>query len=138
MAKLYSRTGAIAHEDPDCGRFEPGADGGFLFPDDLSDRLLRQHVRRKRMWEDEEMRSERMHQEAEQRHRDPAVLYAAVSELVQLSKQAQGAPASDLAAELAELRRELAELRGSRAAPPEEPAAGKAAARRKPPAAAPA
>jgi len=114
MARLYSRIGAIAHEDPEYGRFEPDGDGGFTFPDDLSDRLLRQHVRKKRMWEDEEMRAERMHQEAEQRHRDPAVLYAAVSELVQLSKQAHGAGApADLAAELAELRRELAELRAA-------------------------
>jgi hypothetical protein len=117
MAKLYSRTGADAHKDPEHGLFEPDGDGAFGFPDDLSDVLLRQHVGKKRMWEDEEMRAERMHQEAEQRHRDPAVLYAAVSELVQLSKQAQGAAAvpADLAAELAELRREIAELRASAA-----------------------
>ena len=114
MAKLYSRMGATAHSAPGYGQFEPGADGAFAFPDDLSDQLLRQHVRKKRMWEDEEMRAERMHQEAEQRHRDPAVLYAAVSELVQLSRNAQGAGASpDLAAELAALREELAELRAS-------------------------
>lgn len=114
MAKLYSRTGATAHQDPEYGRFEPDGDSGFTFPDDLSDRLLRQHVHKKPMWEDEEMRSERMHQEAEQRQRDPAVLYAAVSELVQLSRKAQGATVpSDLAAELAELRREIAELRAS-------------------------
>lgn len=113
MAKLYSRTGASVHEEPEYGRFEPDGHGAFAFPDDLSDRLLRIHVRKKRMWEDEEMRAERLHQETEMRHRDPAVLYAAVSELVQLSRQAQtGGPVpSDLAAELAELRKELAELR---------------------------
>lgn len=144
MAKLYSRTGADAHEDSEHGRFEPDGDGGFTFPDDLSDRLLRQHVHKKPMWEDEEMRAERMHQEAEQRHRDPAVLYAAVSELVRLSKQAQGAviPA-DFAAELAEMRRELAELRGGAPAATGEPggatgdagSADKPGTRRKPPAA---
>lgn len=112
MAKLYSRTGATAHQDAEGVRYEPEGDGGFIFPDHLSDLLLRQHVHKKPMWEDEEMRSERMHAEAEQRQRDPAVLYAAVTELVQLSRQAQGAGApSGLAAELAELRRELAELR---------------------------
>ena len=113
MAKLYSRTGATVHEEPGYGAFKPDDYGAFAFPDDLSDRLLRQHVRKKRMWEDEEMQAERLHQEAERRHRDPAVLYAAVSELVQLSRQAQagGAVPADLAAELAELRKELAELR---------------------------
>lgn len=126
MARLYSRTGATVHEEPGYGRFEPDGHGAFAFPDDLSDRMLRQHVRKRRMWEDEEMRAERMHQEAEQRHRDPAVLYAAVSELVQLGKQAQGGAAPDLAAELAEMRRELAELRESAAA--KTPARAKAAA----------
>lgn len=115
MASLYSRTGATVHEEPGYGRFVPDDHGAFAFDDDLSDRLLRMHVRKKRMWEDEEMRAERLHQEAEMRHRDPAVLYAAVSELVQLSRQAQagGAVPADLAAELAELRKELAELRAS-------------------------
>lgn len=114
MAKLYSRTGVTAHKDPEYGLFVPDGDGAFTFPDDLSDRLLRQHVSKRRMWEDEEMRADRLHEEAEQRHRDPAVLYAAVTELVQLSRKAQGAAASpDLAAELAELRAELAELRAS-------------------------
>jgi hypothetical protein len=113
MANLYSRTGATVHEEPGYGRFVPDDHGAFAFDDDLSDRLLRMHVRKKRMWEDEEMQSERLHQEAEGRHRDPAVLYAAVSELVQISRQAQagGAVPADLAAELAELRKELAELR---------------------------
>lgn len=112
MAKLYSRTSATVHEEPGYGRYEPDGDGAFPFPDDLSDRLLRVHVRKRRMWEDDEMRAERLHAEAEQRHRDPAVLYAAVSELVQLSRTAQGAAIpADLAAELAELRKELAELR---------------------------
>jgi hypothetical protein len=115
MAKLYSRTGATVHEEPEYGRFVPDDQGAFPFPDDLSDRMLRLHVRKKPMWEDEEMRAERLHQEAEGRHRDPAVLYAAVSELVQISRQAQagGAMPADLAAELAELRKELAELRES-------------------------
>jgi hypothetical protein len=113
MAKLYSRTGATVHEEPGYDPFTPDSHGAFAFPDDLSDRMLRQHVRKKRMWEDEEMRADRLHQEAEQRHRDPAALYAAVSELVQISRQAQagGAVPVDLAAELAELRKELAELR---------------------------
>jgi hypothetical protein len=133
MANLHSRTGAILHEDPEYGRFEPDDHGAFAFPDDLSDRLLRQHVRKKRMWEDEEMQAGRLHQEAEMRQRDPAVLYGAVSELVQLSRQAQGAAVpADLAAELAELRRELAELResaGAKAAPKPAPAAKAADAR---------
>lgn len=132
MAELYSRTGAIAHEDPEYGRFEPDSKGAFGFPDDLSDRLLRQHVRKKRMWEDDEMRSERLHQEAEERLRDPAVLYAAVSELVQLSRQAQGAaiPAA-LAAELAELRSQLGELRDRDTVAEETGSAEKTPARRR-------
>lgn len=125
MANLYSRTGATVHEEPEYGRFVPDDQGAFAFPDDLSDRLLRMHVRKKRMWEDEEMRDGRLHQEAEQRHRDPAVLYAAVSELVQLSRQAQagGTVPADLAAELAELRKELAELREAASSDESKPAA---------------
>ena len=143
MAKLYSRMGAIAHQDEEGVEYKPDGDGAFTFPDDLSDQLLRQHVRKKPMWEDEEMRAERMHQEAEQRHRDPAVLYAAVTELVQLSKQAQGAAASpDLAAELAELRKQLAELRDGHVAAEESDGdaapAEKPGVKRKSPAAKPA
>ncbi len=121
MAALYSRMNAIAHEDEEYGHFEPDGEGAFHFPDDLSDRLLRQHVRKRRLWEDEEMRAARMHQEADQRQRDPAVLYAAVAELVQLGRQAQGTPAAavpaDVMAEIAALRAELAELRAGQQAP---------------------
>lgn len=129
MAKLYSRTGATVHEEPGYDRFVPGKDGAFDFPDDLSDRLVRLHVRKRRMWEDEEMRARRLHQESEERLRDPAVLYAAVSELVQMGRQAQGTAASaDLAAELAELRRELAELRESASGEEAKPAPKRKAA----------
>lgn len=139
MATLYSRTGATLHEDPEHGRFAPDGNGAFTFPDELSDLLLRQHVRKRRMWEDEEMRADRMHDESQRRERDPAVLYAAVSELVQLSKSAQGAVGPDLAAELAELRKELAELRDRAPAAADGDAAGtKPAPRRKQPASPPA
>jgi len=119
MAKLYSCIGAIAHEDGEYGHFEPDGDGAFSFPDDLSDQLLTQHVRKRRLWEDEEMRAARLHQEADQRQRDPAVLYNAVAELVQLGRQAQGTPAvpADVMAEIAALRAELAELRAGHQAP---------------------
>lgn len=138
MATLYSRTGATAHKDPEHGLFEPNGDGAFDFPDDLSDLLLRHHVGKRRMWEDEEMRADRLHEESEQRHRDPAVLYAAVTELVQLSRKAQGGgTAPDLAAEMAQLRAELAELReSSRPAPGGDsaPEAGNAARPKRSPA----
>lgn len=131
MAELWSRMNAIVHEDPEYGRFEPDGDGAFAFPDDLSDRLLRQHVRKKPMWEDAEMRALRLHQEDERRHRDPAVLYSAVAELVQLNRQAQSAAVpADLAAELAALRAEVAGLRAATAEPPAaKPGARKAPAK---------
>lgn len=82
MARLFSRTGAVAHDNPGYGHFEADARGGFDFPDDLSDELIRFHVRKVPMWEDETGRQGRLAAEEEARMRDPATLAALVSQLV--------------------------------------------------------
>jgi hypothetical protein len=141
---------ASAVDDPEHGHFEPGEDGGFDFPDDLSDRLLRFHHRGKPAWEADEQRALRMHGEEMARRRDPESLYTAVAGISDLTRQLAAlqlgnAPADalppEVSAELDALRKQVATLQG---AVPPAPAEGapeggeppeKPAARRKPPAA---
>jgi hypothetical protein len=59
--RLYPRMDAAAVDDPEHGHFEPGEDGGFPFPDELSDRLLKFHYRGKPAWEADDQRAQRMH-----------------------------------------------------------------------------
>jgi hypothetical protein len=114
MARLFSLADAGAVDDPEFGHFEPGADGSFDFPDELSDKLHRLHHRRRPAWETETERLDRMHGEDLSRRRDPAALYDAVGEFSGALKQfATAAVPPDAAAEIAELRRQLAELRAA-------------------------
>ncbi len=122
--RLYSRTGATAVDDPEFGHFEAAPDGSFDFPDDLSDRLVRFHRRGQPMWETQIDQQARLGSEDLARRRDPATLYSAVDSLVaQFSRLAQGlggvspagqqvaaGPSPEVAAELAQLRQQLAEL----------------------------
>jgi hypothetical protein len=116
MARLFSLADAGAVDDPEFGHFEPGDDGSFDFPDELSDRLHRLHHRGRPAWENEEERRERCHGEDLARRRDPAMLYDAVGEFSGALKQFAGMSGAvipaDAAAEIADLKRQLAELRG--------------------------
>jgi hypothetical protein len=80
--RLYTRTGATALDDPEYGHFEASPDGGFDFPDDLSDRLHRFHVRGRPSWETDVERQHRLMAEEMERRRDPATLMDAVQKLV--------------------------------------------------------
>lgn len=79
--RLYTRTGAIALDDPEYGHFDASAEGGFDFPDDLSDKLHKFAIRGKPMWETDIERQSRLAAEELERRRDPATLQALVEQL---------------------------------------------------------
>ena len=97
-------------------------DGGFDLSDELSDELHSFHHRGRKLWETEDERSLRLHGDDLARRRDPAALYDAVGDVTGLFKQlgaalgAGTAVPSDAAAEIAELKRLLAEANGTAAA----------------------
>jgi hypothetical protein len=112
MARLFSLAAAGAVDDPEHGHFDRDPDhGGFDFPDDLSDRLHRLRHRGRPAWETETERSERLHGDEEARSRDPKTLYSAVAEIAALAKGMHAASVPpEVAAEIADLKRQLAEL----------------------------
>ena len=120
MARLYPKGApreAIDH--PDWGHFNADPDhGGFDLPDEMSDEMHSFHHRGKPVWETEDERSLRQHGEELARRRDPAALYDAVGDFTSVlgGLAARLAPA-DRDAEVAELRRRLAELEQADAAP---------------------
>ena len=82
---LYSRAGAsvVRHEGV---TYKPGPDGGFPFPDHVSDRLHRFAVRGVKQWETAVERQGRIMSEELDRRRDPAELYAAVERIVRAAE----------------------------------------------------
>lgn len=121
MALLYSLLDATAQDDPEYGHVEAGPDGGFDFPDDLSDRLHGACYRGRKAWETQGERRNRLHGEDLARRRDPAALYDAVGEFTAAMKAANpGAVSADLVAALSAqveaLTARLAELEGPPAA----------------------
>ena len=82
---LYSRTGAsfVQHEGV---RYEAGPDGGFGFPDHVSDVLHPFAVRGERLWETGAERQQRILGEEMDRRRDPASLYDAVAKIMQAAE----------------------------------------------------
>lgn len=86
--RLYTRTGATALNDPEYGGFEADDQGGFELPDDLAERLLRFHIGKQPLWEDEEQRHTRGVEEEMARAKDPATLLAVVQQLAMLAKAA--------------------------------------------------
>ena len=84
--RLYTRTGAVALDDPEYGHFEAGPDGGFDFPDELSDRLHKFAIRGKPAWETDIERQHRLMAEELERRRDPATLMEAVQQLVNAAR----------------------------------------------------
>ena len=81
--RLYPRregTDQVKHGDV---TYTPASDGGFDFPDEVSDQLHRFAVRGERLWEDSIERQRRILDAEMDRRRDPASLYEAVAKLVQ-------------------------------------------------------
>ena len=79
--RLYPRragTDQVKHGDV---TYTPASDGGFDFPDEVSDQLHRFAVRGERLWEDSTERHRRILAEEMDRRRDPAELYAAVAKI---------------------------------------------------------
>jgi hypothetical protein len=112
MARLFSLADAGAVDDPEFGHYEPEGDGSFDFPDELSGRLHRLRHRGRPAWETEMERMDRRHGEDLARRRDPAMLYDAVGEFSGALKQfASAATPVDAAAEIAELKRQIAEMK---------------------------
>jgi hypothetical protein len=131
MARIYSRTNAVAVDAPEFGHFERQDHGGFDLPDELSDRLLAVHYRGKPAWEDQAGRDDRLHGEETDRQRDPKTLYNAVADIASLGKQLAALglgsePESN--AELAALREQVAAMEARFAAMDEhaEPSGGAA------------
>lgn len=86
--RLYSLAGAIAHEDPEYGHFEPDPDdGSFNFPDDVSDVLATTGVKGRKLWETEEDRAGRLHGLELARRRDPASMLEVMEQNAALTKQ---------------------------------------------------
>lgn len=86
--RLYSRTGATALDHPVHGHFEPGPDGGFDFPNPLSDELHSFAVGGQRLWETEIERQHRLISEERARRQDPESLLSAVEQLMKAAQAA--------------------------------------------------
>lgn len=84
--RLYTRTGAVAHDDAEYGHFDADENGGFDFPDELSDKLHRFHAGGQPLWETDIERQHRQMAEELERRRDPATLMDAVQQLVNAAK----------------------------------------------------
>jgi hypothetical protein len=80
--RLYTLTGASALDDPDYGHFEADDQGGFDFPNEVSDKLHRFHVDGRSAWETDIERQNRLMAEELERRKDPATLLEAVEMLV--------------------------------------------------------
>ena len=120
--RLYSLMNASAIDDPQHGHFEPDpGHGGFDLPDDLADRLHSFHHRKKRAWETDTERDERLHGEESARRRDPETLYNAVADIAGLARQLAGlqaaaaAPSPEVAALTAQVEALCAQLAGLQA-----------------------
>jgi hypothetical protein len=111
-------------DHPVWGHFEADDHGGFDLPDEMSDELHSFSHRGKRIWETEDERSLRLHGEDLARRRDPAALYDAVDnftgllgKLAAVQVPAAAAVPDSRDAEIAELRRQLAEFQQPAAVP---------------------
>ncbi|MEW2301977.1 hypothetical protein AB0958_18720 [Streptomyces sp. NPDC006655] len=103
--RLYTLTGATALDDAEYGKFEADENGGFDFPDDVSDRLVSFHVGGRPMWETDTERQRRLVLEEMDRRKDPATLLSAVEQLVRAAQATAAltpvvAQASDAAQQL--------------------------------------
>lgn len=126
MARLYSLVGTTVHQDPEYGYYyaDP-ADGGFAFPDEVSDVQQTFAVKGQKLWETQAERTARLHSADLAAQRDPAALYRVIEGIANVTTrmaehQLGTAPASaplDKEAEIAALRARLAELEGPQDTP---------------------
>lgn len=96
--RLYSRTGAVAVDDGEYGHFDASQDGGFDFPDDLSDRLHKFGSKAGPDWETDIERQQRLIVEEMERRKDPSTLLSAVEQIVAAARTVGTAPAQPEAA----------------------------------------
>jgi hypothetical protein len=89
--RLYTRTGATALDHPDYGHFDADDNGGFDFPDDVSEQLHRFHVGGRPAWESDIERQARLLDEERQRRQDPETLLAAVEQIMRAAQATQPA-----------------------------------------------
>jgi hypothetical protein len=73
--------------------YTPAPDGGFDFPDHVSDELHSFAVRGERLWEDHIERQRRLLDAEMDRRRDPAELYAAVARIAEAASAIPAEPA---------------------------------------------
>jgi hypothetical protein len=93
--RLYSLTDA-AGADAGGVHYEPGDDGGFDFPDALSDQLRSFHLHGRPMWEDQDQRRSRLITEELERRQRPGAAADAFDQAV-LALAEQTAEAADQA-----------------------------------------
>lgn len=139
--RLYPRAGQVSVHDPEYGIWgpsekeevrQPTSDGGFDFPDELSDRLVRLHHRGRPMWETEQQRNVRTRGEEQARRRDPETLYSAVEDIAGITRQLAGLqlgksdnPDVDaLRAQVAELQAQLEAKNAETGGAPEDDGSG--------------
>ncbi|MGR3875806.1 hypothetical protein ACUXZZ_45555 (plasmid) [Streptomyces graminifolii] len=84
--RLYTLTGATALDDAEYGTFHADENGGFDFPDDVSDRLHQFHLHGRPMWETDTERQRRQVVEEMERRKDPSTLLSAVEQLVRAAQ----------------------------------------------------
>lgn len=90
--RLYARIEGTAEVTHKGVHYVAGPDGGFDFPNEVSDELHGFHVGGRPMWEDQIERQHRLIAEEAERRADPATLLAAVELLV--AQAAEAAPAA--------------------------------------------
>jgi hypothetical protein len=90
--RLYARIEGTTEVTCAGVTYKPGNDGGFDFPNEVSDELASFHVRGRPMWEDQIGRQRRLIQEEAARRADPATLLDAVEQLVQQAKAESAKP----------------------------------------------
>ena len=84
--RLYTRTGALALDNPEFGHFDADEQGGFDFPNELSSQLHGFAVGGRPLWETDVERQNRLIREEMERRKDPATLLGAVEQLVQAAR----------------------------------------------------
>lgn len=121
--RLYSRTGATALDHPVHGHFEPGPDGGFDFPNALSDELHAFHPGGRPAWETEIERQHRLIGEEKARRQDPETLLSAVEQLMRAAQAASVVSAPPAAEAVPEPAAKAPGRRASKRAAPSAPPA---------------
>ena len=80
--RLYPRREGTSAVDHGGITYKPAPDGGFDFPNEVSDQLHRFAIGGQKLWEDAIERQHRLMAEEAARRADPATLLAAVEQLV--------------------------------------------------------